>query len=174
MAERAKDLEIFRQNFLHQLKESSPQLQGHQDFVRYWKSVEGEASQTEDLSKLEGWVRDLARDKDEVQAMKIKIESMDERDPMAEQLLNVLRMLLEFLTDVERKIRRLRDDRRSYLAAILWKAGPGAKPKEEGDDEKKDDKKGDKAAQTAALDQAQKDAAAKAPEAKEQQKKMQR
>ncbi|MFO0745613.1 MAG: hypothetical protein U1F43_08065 [Myxococcota bacterium] len=173
MAERAKDLEIFRQNFLHQLKESTPQLQGHQDFVRYWKAVEGEASHTEDLSKLDGWVRDLARDKDEVQAMKLKIESMDERDPMAEQLLNILRMLLEFLGDIERKIRRLRDDRRNYLAALLWKAGPGTKPREEGDDEKKDEKKGDQAV-TAALDKTQKDGAAKAPEIKEQTKKMQR
>lgn len=173
MTERAKDLEIFRQNFLHQLKESSPQLRGHEDFVRYWKAVETEATQTEDLSKLDGWVKDLARDKDEVLAMKNKIEAQDERDPLQEQLLNVLRMLLEFLSDIERKIRKLRDERRDYLAALLWKAGPGMKPKKDDEDGKKDDKK-DKGVSTMLLDQAQKDAQAKAPEVKQQEKKLQR
>lgn len=172
MPERAKDLELFRTTFLHQLKESSPQLQGHQDFMRYWRAVEIEAQQTEDLSQLENWVRDLARDKDEVQAMKVKLETMDQRDPMAESVLNILRMLLEFLSDIERKIRRARNERRDYLAALLWKAGPGTKPREEGDDEKKDDKKGDKAT-AVALDKG-KDAAKEKPEVKEQQKKMQR
>ena len=171
MPERSQDLESFRDKFIHQLREARPQLQGHQDFMRYWRTVESEASQTEDLSKLENWVRDLSRDKNEVRAMKEKIETMDERDATSEQLLQILRMLLDFLEGVERKIRRMRDERRSYLQSILWKGGPGIKPKEEGDDEKKDDKKKD-GTTAVALDQKQ--PAKDAPVVKDKEKKMQR
>ena len=54
MSERSQDLETFRENFIQQLHESQPQLTGYQDFIRYWKTIEKEATQTEDLSKLEG------------------------------------------------------------------------------------------------------------------------
>jgi len=142
MPDRAQDLELFREHFIHQLKESSPQLQGHNDFMRYWKVVEAEAQSTEDLGKLDGWVKDLARDKEEIQSMKTRLEGMDERDPLAESLLNILRMLLDYLEGIYKRIRNLRDDRRSYLASLLWKAGPGVKPKkDEGEDTKKDQKK---------------------------------
>jgi len=171
--ERSQDLESFREQFIHSLHESQPQLTGYQDFVRYWKTVEKEASETEDLSKLEGWVKDLARDKDEVRAMKDQVESMDERDAMSEQLLQILRMLLDFLEGVEKRVRRVRDERRAYLQALLWKGGPGMKPKEgEGDDKKKDDKKGDGVSEL--LLAQQKDAVKQQPEVKQHEKKMQR
>ena len=173
MSERAQDLESFRDKFLHQLRESQPQLNGYQDFVRFWKTVEKEASQTDDLSKLENWVKDLSRDKDEVRAMKEQVESMDERDPMAEQLLQILRMLLEFLDGIEKRMRKLRDERRAYLQALLWKGGPGMKPKDDQkDDQKKDEKKDSQV--PAFLLQQQKDQAKQQPEVKAQEKKLQR
>jgi len=170
--ERSQDLETFRDKFMHSLREAQPQLNGHQDFVRFWKTVEKEAGETEDLSKLEGWVRDLARDKDEVRAMKERVETMAERDPASEQLLGILRMLLEFLEGVEKRIRRMRDERRAYLQSILWKGGPGMKPKDDKGDDKKDEKKD--GAVPAILLQQQKEQMKQAPEVKAQEKKMQR
>lgn len=172
MSERAQDLELFREQFIHQLREASPQLQGHQEFMRYWKVVEAEAQQTEDLSKLDGWVKDLSRDKEEIQAMKTRLEGMDERDPLAEAMLNILRMLLEYLDGIYKKVRRIYEDRRSFLAALLWKAGPGIKPKDTPDDQKKDDKKDGTV--PAMLLEKDKAAAKQAPEVKQQEKKMQR
>ncbi|MCC6620659.1 MAG: hypothetical protein IT385_05365 [Deltaproteobacteria bacterium] len=172
MPERSQDLESFRDKFMQSLREAQPQHAGHQDFVRYWRTVEKEASETDDLSKLEGWVRDISRDKNEVRAMKERLETMDERDPMSEQLLQVMRMLLEFLEGIEKRVRRLRDERRAYLQALLWKGGPGMKPKDDKSDDKKDEKKD--GAVPALLLQQDKQQVKQAPEMKAQEKKMQR
>ena len=172
MAERIEDLEQLRGQFMHELQQSQPNLAHQDDYMRYWHAVEREAGQTDDLGKLESWVRDLARDKEHIQALKQRAEaSGPEHDGMA-IVLQVLRMLLEMLEGVEKRIRRMRDERRAMLAALLWAGGPGAKPKAEDTDDKK---KKDEAKQTSALQDtlAQKQAPPKV-EPKKEDKKMQR
>jgi len=179
MADRSTDLEIFRESFLHELAEAQPDLTGYQDFLRFWKSVEGEAMQTEDLGMLDNWVRDLARDREKVANLRARTDTMtgDKSGGGAMQALNqILKLVLDVLDAVERRIRRLRDERLSALASMLWKGGPGtiAKPKPD-DKDKKDGKKGsgggtdvEKAMPTIA-------AAAKTPEVKrDKEKKMER
>lgn len=171
MAERIEDLEQLREQFMHELQQSQPNLAHQDDFMRYWRAVEREAGQTEDLGKLENWVRELSRDKERIQALKQKAEaSGPEHEGMA-ILLQVLRMLLEMIEGVEKRLRRLRDERRGMLAAVLWQAGPGSKPKkDEADDKKKEETKESRALQDALT---QKQAPPK-PEAKKEEKKMQR
>lgn len=141
MADRTSDLEIFRDKFLHELGESQPDLAGYQDYLKYWKTVEAEAAHTEDLGKLDDWVRDLARDKERVQGLKNRVDTMG-GEQVGAAMVQILKYILDLLEGVERRIRRMRDEQRSILGAILWKGGPGtiAKPKPD-DKDKKDGKK---------------------------------
>ncbi|MCA9516942.1 MAG: hypothetical protein KC635_18495 [Myxococcales bacterium] len=145
MADSSGHLESYRERFLDQLHSSRLELDGHQEFLKYWKSVEREASETEDLDKLETWVKDLARDKDKVSAMKEKLELQKDSDPTAAMLLQIIRQVLAMLEETERKLIRLRDHRRGFLARILFRAGPGVKKKVKPEEEEadKEKKKGD-------------------------------
>lgn len=177
MANRSSDLEIFRESFMHEVQEAQPDLSGYQDFLRYWKTVESEAMHVEDLGELDTWVRELARDKERVAALKNRADTMsgDKGGGATEQLVQILKLVLDILEAVERRLRRLRDERLSELASMLWKGGPGttAKPKPEDKDKKKDGKGGKKEPETG--DAAAQPAAAKMPEIKrEKEKKMER
>ncbi len=179
MADRSSDLEIFRDTFLHELTQAQPDLAGYQEFLRFWKCVEAEAMQTEDLGVLDNWVRDLARDKERVAALRARTDMMtgDKSGGGAMQALNqILKLVLDMLDAVERRIRRLRDERLSILASLLWKGGPGttAKPKPD-DKDKKDGKKEGGGGAAGALEAAVPAIAAKQPEVKrEKEKKMER
>lgn len=177
MANRSSDLEIFRESFMHEVQEAQPDLTGYQDFLRYWKTVEAEAMQVEDLGELDAWVRELARDKERVAALKNRADTMtgDKTSGATDTLVQILRLVLEVLEAVERRLRRLRDERLSELASMLWKGGPGttAKPKPEDKDKKKDGK-GKKEPETGDAEAAQ-PAVAKMPEIKrDKEKKMER
>ena len=143
MADRSSDLEIFRESFLHELAEAQPDLSGYQDYLKFWKSVEAEAAQTEDLGVLDNWVRDLARDKEKVAALRARADTMtsDKGGSTAIQALaSILKMVLDILESVERRLRRMRDDRLSALASMLWKGGPGTLVKPKPDEKDKDKK----------------------------------
>ncbi|TNF29947.1 MAG: hypothetical protein EP329_14555 [Deltaproteobacteria bacterium] len=127
--ERSQDLEMFRERFLDQLHASRPSLHGHQQFVQYWKLIEREAQQTEELGKLESWVKDLARDRDRVRALKDRLEARKDTDQGAAALLQLVRQILEMLDDIQRKLKVRRDDRRRVLGWLLLAAGPGVKKK---------------------------------------------
>jgi len=178
MADRSSDLEIFRESFMHEVAEAQPDLSGYQDFLRYWKSVEAEAMQTEDLGVLDNWVRDLARDKERVAALRARTDMMtgEKSGGGAMQALNqILKLVLDMLEAVERRIRRLRDERLSALASMLWKGGPGTIAKPKPDDKDKKDGKKDGGGGAAALDATLPAIAAKQPEVKrDKEKKMER
>jgi hypothetical protein len=142
MSDNTQDLEIFRERFLDQLHKSQIDLAHHQEFVAYWRSVEQQAEMTTELDRLENWVRDLARDKDRVKALEARLESQDRENPMIANLLQIIRMVLDVLEGIDKKLRKKRDGRRQRLAAILWRAGPGTKPKPDDDDENDETKKG--------------------------------
>lgn len=140
MAEKTSDLEIFREAFMHQLTQAQPDMSGYQDFLRYWKSVEAEAAQVEDLGKLDEWVREIARDKERVAALKNRTDMMGHE--AAATIAPILKMVLDMLDAIERRLKRIRNERMGDLAALLWSGGPGtgtkAKPEEKKD---KDGKK---------------------------------
>lgn len=139
MSERSEDLQMFRERFMNQLHASTPTMSGHQEFIQYWKLVEREASETEELGKLEDWVKDLARDRDRVRALKGRLEASKDSDQGAAALLHLIRHILEMLDDVGRKLRARRDHKRNQLGWILFTAGPGVKkkvPEEQGADGK--------------------------------------
>lgn len=176
MADRSKDLEFRRDAFLTELAESQPDLSGYQEFLRYWKSVESEAMHTEDLGELDSWVRDLARDKERVAALKSRTDTMtgEHASGAIAAMVQILKLVLEILDAIERRLRRLRDERMSALASMLWKGGPGttAKPKPDEKD-KKDGKKGGEAAEGPKVDPAVLAQQQKPPELKRD-KKMER
>ncbi len=179
MAERSSDLEIFRESFLHELAEAQPDLSGYQDFLKFWKSVEAEAMQTEDLGVLDNWVRDLARDKEKVAGLRARADTMtaDKGGSTAIQALaSILKLVLDILEAVERRIRRLRDERLSALASMLWKGGPGTMAKPKPDEKDKDKKKGSGGGGEAKnIEAAMPAQAAKQPEVKrDKEKKMER
>lgn len=178
MADRSSDLEIFRDTFLHELTQTQPELNGYQDFLRYWKCVEAEAQHTEDLGDLDAWVRDLARDKERVAALRSRTDMMtsDKDGGHAAQAMNqILKIVMEMLEAVERRIRRLRDDRLSILASLLWKGGPGTIAKPKPDEEDKKDGKKKEGGATGALEASQAAATAKQPDVKsEKDKKLDR
>lgn len=129
MPERSQDLEWYREQFLGQLHSSRVQLTGHGEFVRYWKLVEKEAEQTEELGKLESWVKNLARDKEKVRALKGRLEGMQEHSGNARALLALIRQILELLEEIERKLRVRRDIKRRIMGFLIFRAGPGVKKK---------------------------------------------
>ncbi len=155
MPYRVEDLEIFREKFIHELAESQPDLSGHQDFLRYWKGVEQQAQQTEDLGQLDTWVRDLARDKEKVQALKNRTDTMGDKEGSQGLLQSILKLVLDVLDAVERRLRRWRDERLSILASMLWKGGPGGAPKPKPEDKDKKDGKKEEAVKDAAAAQQQ-------------------
>lgn len=129
MSERSQDLELYRGRFLDQLHASTPDLSSHQEFQRYWRTVEREARETEELGKLEAWVKDLARDKERVQSLKDRLEASKDSDQGAAALLNLIRHILELLEEIGRKLRTQRDRKRTELGWLLLVAGPGVKKK---------------------------------------------
>jgi len=175
MADRSSDLEIHRDIFRHELTKAQPDLSNYQDFLRYWKSVESEAMQTEDLGMLDDWVRELSRDKEKVAALKNRTDTMgDKEEGGLQTLVQILKLVLDIIDGIWRRLRRLRDDRLSALASMLWKGGPGttAKPKP---DEKEKGKGEKRAADAAAQAEPPVAAAAKAPDQKrDKDKKMER
>ena len=142
MAERSQDLEMYRERFLNQLHLSQPEMQGHQEFIQYWKVVEREAKQTEELGKLEEWVKNLARDKDRVNALRQRLEAQKDTEAGAGAMaiLQIIMQILMLLDDIEKKIRKRRDARRRVLGWLVFRAGPGMKPKQEPQDETKGEK----------------------------------
>lgn len=141
MADSSGLLESYRERFLDQLHSSKIDLEGHQQFLKYWNSVEREAVETEDLDKLESWVKEIARDKDRVNALKERLELQKESDPAAGMLLQIIRQVLMMLDETERKLIGYRDRRRGFLARILFRAGLGVKKKATPEDEEDKDKK---------------------------------
>lgn len=178
MSSTPQELELFRSRFLDQLNRTQPELSGHQQFLQYWQVIQREAELTKDVDQLDNWVRALARDKDKVKALEARIDAQDRENPMIAGLLQILRMVLDVLEGVEKKLRKRRDAMQRRLAVFLLRAGPGVlkKPKPGEDEEagKGDDKdkKGD--AQQQALI-AQKPPAPPQPKTPpEQQKKLER
>lgn len=152
LANRSADFDLDRSRFLSELSEAQPDLKGYQDFVKYWRAVEAEAQESEDLDKIDGWVRDLARDKDRVNALKERASTVGENEAMRSTILQILKVVMEALDTIERRLRQMRDQKMAMLAAVLWKGGPGTMLKKKEDDkDKKDGKKKDDVAKDAAV-----------------------
>ncbi len=152
MANSSADFDLERSRFLTELSEAQPDLKGHQDFVKYWRAVEAEAQESEDLDKIDGWVRDLARDKDRVNALKQRASTVGENEAMRSTILQILKVVLDALDTIEKRLKMIRHQKMAALAAVLWKGGPGTMLKKKEDDkDKKDGKKKDDVAQEAAM-----------------------
>lgn len=153
VANRIADFDLDRSRFLSELSEAQPDLQGYQDYLKYWRAVESEAQESEDLDKIDTWVRDLARDKDKVAALKQRASTVGENEAMRSTIAQILKVVLEALETIERRLRKLRDQKMAALAAVLWKGGPGTmlKKKEDEKDKKDGKKKEDTAKEAAAV-----------------------
>lgn len=152
MANNIADFDLDRTRFLAELGKSKPDLEGYQDFVKYWRAVEAEARESEDIDKIDGWVRDLARDKEKVAALKERASTVGENEAVRDTIIQILRVVLEALDSIERRLRQLREQKMAALAAVLWKGGPGTMLKKKEDDkDKKDGKKKDDVAKDAAV-----------------------
>lgn len=151
MANRPADFDTQRSRFISELNEATPDLTGYQDYLKYWRAVESQASETEDLDKLDVWVRELARDKEKVQALKERAATVGENEAVRGTLLQILRVVLEVLDAIERRLKKELHQKRGVMAAVLWRAGPGTLLKKKEDEkDKKGEKKKDEVAKEAA------------------------
>lgn len=123
----SKDLEIYRERFLASLGTAQTQLAGQNEFLAYWKMVEREAQVTEELGKLEGWVKALASDREKMVALKERLEKVE--DPNARAIVNMIVQLLDILEGIYKKLKRRLYQRREFLGWLLLRAGPGVKKK---------------------------------------------
>jgi hypothetical protein len=149
MSNGMQDLEVLRERFLDQLHASRVALDGHEALLAYWQLVERQAEASGDLELLEHGVRELARDRDRLRALEARVEREDRDSGVLAPVLHVIRMLLDALEQLARRLGRMRDARRGQVAAILWLAGPGAIAQLKPDD--KDDKKKKEEDEQAAL-----------------------
>ena len=135
----SNELERAREVFLNGLAHDGVGLLGQEPLVAYWQSVEAEARMSEDLSSLERWSRALARDKDEIEALKSQARSLEATGLGGEDVLALIRHILELLDASERKLNRRLAAVRDRLGRWVFLAGPGVKQKPPPKDEDKED-----------------------------------
>ena len=88
--------------------------------------------------------------------------------------MHILKIVLEALDAIGRRLRNIRDQKMGWVAAVLWNAGPGTRLKKvEPDKDKKGDKKKDETAKEAAAVPIQQPAKLD-PAKKDKEKKMER
>ena len=117
--------------------------------------------------------RTAYRDKEKVVELKNRTDTMGDKEEGLQTLVQILKLVLDIIEGIWRRLRRLRDDRLSALASMLWKGGPGTTAKPKPDDK---DKKGEKRAADAAAQAEPPTAAAQKPpdQKREKDKKMER
>jgi hypothetical protein len=129
------ELEDAREHFLSDLEHVD--FADHQGFSVRWQAVEKQAYQSEDLSQVEQWLRELARDNDRLYEMQARQQQIAAHRPEAAVLLEVLRRVLVMLDDVERRLRQRLGYLQDLLGFFARLVGPGIKGKKKQDEEKK-------------------------------------
>ncbi len=125
----AADLENAREHFLHQIQLSDLGLAGHEHFAAYWQDVREEAMHSEDLSQLDRWVKDLARDRDRVAALREQHQLAQASQMGSADLARMLSQLLALLDEVGYALKKRLAMLRDQIGAWVYLAGPGTKSK---------------------------------------------
>lgn len=123
------DLEQARERFLNSLHNPELAMAREGGFEQYWREVAQEAAITEDHGKLDRWVRDLARDRDKVKALKDKKAAAEQGDQAAMALVQLILRVLAILDEIYEKLYKRRAALRGTLLNWLVLAGPGMKSK---------------------------------------------
>lgn len=123
------DLEVNRERFLNALSGDFESFHDHTDFTNYWRTVEAEANQTEDIGQLDRWVKDLARDRDKLEAVRARASQAESGQFGASPVLQIILRLLALLDGVEQRLKRRLAMLRDMLGMWVFLAGPGVKGK---------------------------------------------
>lgn len=145
----APDLEEAREAFLADLE--NVDFEGHQDYLGYWQAVEKRAHDSEDLSQIETWVKDLAKDRDRLEEMQARQQRLAPHKPEAAALVEVLRRILAVLDDIERRLKQRLVYLQEFLGFFARLVGPGMKgkkPKKDEEQKKQEEQRATAAAAT--------------------------
>lgn len=139
----ADELERAREAFLHRLSQDGLSALEGQPLVAYWQSVEAEATQTEDLARLERWSMALAGDKARIAALRAQARTAESSQVGggADQALALIRHVLGLLDAIEERLNRRLAILRDRMGRWVFLAGPGVKKKPpEGDKGEEDER----------------------------------
>ncbi len=123
------DLEASRERFLHSLTGDFESFRDHAEFTHYWQTVEGEAQHTEDIGQLDRWIKDLARDRDRLEAVRARAAQAESSQFGASPVLQLILRLLSLLDGVEQRLKRRLSMLRDMLGMWVFLMGPGVKSK---------------------------------------------
>lgn len=118
-----------RNRFLDALSSAKEEVAEHEGFTAYWQTVADEARQSEDLGKLDKWVKDLRRDRDRVQILIEQKQMASRDDAQAAQLIMMLQRILAILDEIFVSIRKRYQELHDRIAWWLLLAPPGQKSK---------------------------------------------
>jgi hypothetical protein len=139
----AGNLDQMRTQFLDRLTDFQGSLEGYDGFSMYWTQIQSQAERVEEIGQIDSWVRDLARDRDRVAALRSRKregEGVMGNDELMHILNRLLSLLDEVGGDLRKRLRLLRD----RLGMWVFLAGMGKKskplPRGAADQDKKDAK----------------------------------
>ena len=69
------NLESARERFLNQLHTAEFDPSSHMDFLAYWNNIEAQATVVDDLGRLDGWYKEIQRDKDRISELRARQQS---------------------------------------------------------------------------------------------------
>lgn len=137
------ELKAARNRFVDSMSSAQSDFADNQEFLAYWRSVESASEQSEDLGQLDRWVKDLARDKDRVEALIHSKQTQASSDQSAAQLIMILQRILAVLDDLYERIRKRHHELHDRVAwwLLLAPGGKKSKPLPQTKDELNKDKK---------------------------------
>lgn len=113
-----------RQRFIDHLRSHTADGSGHEALVAYWRQVELEAAVAEDLGQIDGWVREIAQDRERVAALKAQ-QQASAGQLGQEGVAAVLSRLLALLDEIGGGLRRRLAQLRERVGRWIILAGPG-------------------------------------------------
>ena len=117
---------------------------GHEAFTSYWQQAQAEAEHTEDISKLDQWVKQIDWDREKLQALRDRQrEASGAMGAEAQSVVALISRILMLLDEISAELRRRLHMLRDQMGMWVFLAGMGAKSKPKPKDQgapKKDEK----------------------------------
>lgn len=127
MGNKHLDFDLARSQFLSEIGKDSPELRQHQNFMNYWRAVDREARESQDLDRIDNWLSHVDRDRVQIDAYRQRIPMMALNELERGQLLTNIEQALATVNQVKDSLSSIRRHRRSVIASLVFKAGLGVK-----------------------------------------------
>lgn len=122
-------LEQYRDQFLNQIHRQEFSGERASDFLSYWRAVEAEAKATEDLGRIDGWAKEIARDRDKLAALKAQQQQASSSQMGDSEVVALINQILSLLDAIEGSIKKRHGWIRDELGLWVVLAGMGRKSK---------------------------------------------